>query len=597
MPGHSPDRPPCCCEERCTCPHCHSGPARGPPRQHNRSPSSRDGGHLHSHRHHHSIGGVDGRREEKEAYRRSGLCSARRCTSCIPEQAELSAAELLGRQQRCDEARVTEQLRRMTLAKSFGHQRGGHRGCYHHPFYTTNTAELLRRQNNVPYHAAVDAEYDARRRELQAELDARRGEIAAMQRAREDRRMEAAFCESEAARCRASCGPRRGSFRRSRSTDHVRPSSPPRPQTHPSDVPPRLPQEPSTAAECPPPPPPPNEAAAAAPPSPPFDQRHRQSCGDRTPPPLRHRPHHGEGWERGSQDPCGHDGGHRPPSPHGPAGHGWGCCPPAPPSPHGPCGRRAPSPWQHSKRLPPPPPGVCCHHPHHHHHPPPPRRGCDGGCVCHDDDCQRPSPCDRQPCQARCLSGGLASSPCTHHPPQTQQPRVCSPHHSPKPTVAAANTCPSCGHPLMNARDVVSMIAAGRLESSVACPSCGFVGGLLRCPAHHRAPSPCGRVSDDDKGCREGRGHARRGQPCGRGPRSRSAGSSSSSYALLSNPKFGRKVFITDDLYRDRRARYLAEWEARGAVQRMPPSHRSPSAALPERTPKWRTTGGGCFAD
>lgn len=494
MRGHPPDRPPCCCESRCTCPHCHGGDRRCP-----------------SHHHHHPPPPPQVFPHDR------GGCSlaGRRCTSCVPEQEDLMEVDLLARRRRCEEARVAERLRRTALANSVG-RHGRSR------FYTSNTAELLRRQNNVACQAAVDAEYDARRRTLQAELDARRDEIAALQRAREELRMEAAFCGTDLAR-------RGGSPRRLRSSDRARPPSPspyharspggpwppppPPPQAEPASQPPPLNGEDGTPREAP-------------------QGRRLHSCGDRTPPPLRHHRHNDWGSEQG---PCGS------------WGHDWECCaPPASPPPPRRSERRAPSSWQYSKRPSPPPP---------------PHKG---------DKCPPPPP----------------------PPPQL----ACFPHHSPHPAggAAACSACPSCGHALMSARDVVSMIAAGMLESSVACPACGFVGGILRCPAAHRcAPSPHGGRSDGSD--RDG---ARHGHSCGPGLRSRSAASSPLfSSTHLTGPKFGRKVYVTDDLYRDRRARYLAEWEARGTVRRMPPSHRSPSAPLPERTPKWLTTGSGSFTD
>ncbi|KPA84531.1 hypothetical protein ABB37_01071 [Leptomonas pyrrhocoris] len=404
---------------------------------------------------------------------------------------------------------------------------------------------MLRRRSNLPYQAAVDAEYDARRRELQAELDARREEIAAMQRDREERRMEAAFRETEAAR-------HRGSPRRSRSANHARPSSSP---GHSKDAcaPPPPPQpQPLKKTESPtrPKSPPGDEAKLDAPPT-----RDPHAHGDRTPPPLHHHHHyHNWGWPRGPR--CRN--GRGPPPSWDSWGHGWrhGSPPPCP------CERRTPSPWQHSKCPPPPPP---LHgRPFHHHDP---HWDVDAGAA------------DRQEC------------PPSWQPDNAPPPQPLA-HHSPKTAEGTASACPSCGHPLMSARDIVSMIAAGKLDNSVACPSCGFVGGTLRCPALHHGLPPHGQPSDDGgKGDRN-----RRGQSCKAAPRSHSAAAGSTSVSLTA-PKFGHKVFITDDLYCDRRARYLAEWEECGSVRRVPPSHRSPSAPLPDRTQKWRTTGSGRCTD
>ncbi|GET91368.1 hypothetical protein, conserved [Leishmania tarentolae] len=86
--------------------------------------------------------------------------------------------------------------------------------------------------------------------------------------------------------------------------------------------------------------------------------------------------------------------------------------------------------------------------------------------------------------------------------------------------------------------------------------------------------------------CRQGKGSSEGA----RGGFSRFRSHSASSVSLTA-PRFGRKVFITDDVYCARRARYMAEWEVSGTVQRVPASSRSPSAPLPEKTPKWRATG------
>ncbi|KPI89595.1 hypothetical protein ABL78_1260 [Leptomonas seymouri] len=492
MHRHPSNRPPCCCENRCTCPHCHGGPTPHP--------------NSHS-RFHHSGGKGDSAREEA-VFHNGDLRSARRCTSCMPEQVELGKADFFARQQRCEKAREGEQLRRAALAESVGRRCvGGNR-----PLYASTFSEILRRRNNLHYQAAVDAEYDARRRELQVELDARRGEIAAMQRAHEERRMEAACCESEAARrCRQGSPPQRGSRRHSRSARHA---LPPHSHGQHNDPCPALPPALQHLKE------------SEAPPA-----NNSYSCGDRTPPPLRDHHHHRWGWQRGpcEQRVCDN--------------------------------RRPPSPWKHEERLPSytdgdVPPSAAPHHPQPEHRTLPQHEA---------DEC----------------------------PPPPPRRRACSPHHSPQLAGGAASACPSCGCPLMSACDIVSMIAAGKLDNSVACPSCGFIGGTLRCSASHRALPPRGPSSEgDDKRRRD-----RRGQCCRAWPRSHSADSSSSSPAFLIGPMFGRKVFITDDIYRDRRARYLAEWEARGAVRRVPPSSRSPSAPLPERTPKWRTTGSGCCAE
>ncbi|TPP47047.1 hypothetical protein CGC20_33510 [Leishmania donovani] len=122
-------------------------------------------------------------------------------------------------------------------------------------------------------------------------------------------------------------------------------------------------------------------------------------------------------------------------------------------------------------------------------------------------------------------------------------------------------------------------------EKSLDCLERDVAAGVPTNP-----PQPSSAVSaagaDCGAACRAGKGRPE----SVRGGSSRFRSHSATSVPLTA-PRFGRKVFITDDVYCDRRARYMAQWEASGAVQRVPTSSRSPSAPLPEKTPKWRTTG------
>lgn len=112
------------------------------------------------------------------------------------------------------------------------------------------------------------------------------------------------------------------------------------------------------------------------------------------------------------------------------------------------------------------------------------------------------------------------------------------------------------------AADVVAMVANKDFGRLAQCPACGFTASV-----------PRGRLGH--------RGGSRSGSGSPHGPRSASSGPVA--------PKYGRKIFITDDTYVDRRASRLAAWERAGAIRHMPPSTHSPSAPLPEKAPRWRT--------
>ncbi|TPP43552.1 hypothetical protein CGC21_19755 [Leishmania donovani] len=149
------------------------------------------------------------------------------------------------------------------------------------------------------------------------------------------------------------------------------------------------------------------------------------------------------------------------------------------------------------------------------------------------------------------------------------------PSHDLKPT--SPQTSPTTGE------DAASDHA--KPEKSLDCLERDVAAGVPTNP-----PQPSSAVSaagaDCGAACRAGKGRPE----SVRGGSSRFRSHSATSVPLTA-PRFGRKVFITDDVYCDRRARYMAQWEASGAVQRVPTSSRSPSAPLPEKTPKWRTTG------
>lgn len=78
-----------------------------------------------------------------------------------------------------------------------------------------------------------------------------------------------------------------------------------------------------------------------------------------------------------------------------------------------------------------------------------------------------------------------------------------------------------------------------------------------------------------------------RSPPC---RRRRGGGVRGATTAALIGPRFGRKVFITDDDYLERRCRSMAAWEQAGVVCRIGPrAHADACAPLPLKTPRWRT--------
>ncbi|CBZ36772.1 hypothetical protein, conserved [Leishmania donovani] len=500
-PVPQPSRPPCCCEERCTCTHYHgSGPTA--PSQSFPAQSSSQGAR-------HSGTPHGGRASHIDATAHIGPHSFRRCPVCIPEQAELQEADLLTLQQRCEEARVADRRWKSALTHVFGQR--GHRGGGRNS-YQSNTAEMLRRQRNSFYQRAVDDEYMARRRMLQAELDARHNEIVKTQRARETLRMEAALSNAREDR-RRGCGPRACSLQRACSADPAagaRFSTPP-PQR--KEQPPSLPSHskdsdhavlPSTQpkieypallpkAEKRPPPPPP-------PPPPPLPPTHR----DRESSPQRqHR-----------ERVCS----------HGPA-----------------------------------PLATCC-------------------ADFHNSSAQGQWHWGWIWCPSLACHGHHPSQSPRNHVRLLPSPPACEapmPSHDLKPT--SPQTSPTTGE------DAASDHA--KPEKSLDCLERDVAAGVPTNP-----PQPSSAVSaagaDCGAACRAGKGRPE----SVRGGSSRFRSHSATSVPLTA-PRFGRKVFITDDVYCDRRARYMAQWEASGAVQRVPTSSRSPSAPLPEKTPKWRTTG------
>ncbi|CAG9579990.1 conserved hypothetical protein [Leishmania major strain Friedlin] len=183
---------------------------------------------------------------------------------------------------------------------------------------------------------------------------------------------------------------------------------------------------------------------------------------------------------------------------------------------------------------------------------------------------------------------------------------ACQGHHSsqsPRNHVRLPRSPPACEVP-MPSLDVeptsrlISPTTGGdaasghaKPEKSLECLERDAAAGAPTNP-----PQPSSAVSaagaDFAAACRAGKGRPE----CVRGGSSQFRSHSATSVPLTS-PRFGRKVFITDDVYCDRRARYIAEWEASGAVQRVPASSRSPSAPFPEKTPKWRTTGNDAFTE
>ncbi|CAJ1011163.1 hypothetical protein Q4I28_006476 [Leishmania naiffi] len=166
--------------------------------------------------------------------------------------------------------------------------------------------------------------------------------------------------------------------------------------------------------------------------------------------------------------------------------------------------------------------------------------------------------------------------------------------HDAKPTSDQASPTTEgdavCGHAKRSAADSVSMISAGKVGKSLERLERDTAAGVPSNPPQ-RSSALSATGADCGAAYRVGKDFSERE----REESSRFHSHSGSSVSLTA-PRFGRKVFVTDDIYCDRRARYLAEWEACGAVQRIPTTSRSPSAPLTEKTPRWRTTGGDACA-
>lgn len=236
--------------------------------------------------------------------------------------------------------------------------------------------------------------------------------------------------------------------------------------------------------------------------------------------------------------------------------------PPCHPSHRHQRGPTPPPPAGHRRRsLPPtprtePPPRPCHHHrspsppPHLRHDgsptPMPTHRGMPGNCHADDDVGPR-----RPPPPQRGHSPTFSSTPCHRH------------HHR--------RICPCCGGDLIDAAAVVSMIAAGQWKPSLSCARCGFTGGFeVQPPGNHRAEGDAA----GDGGCCSGAVEPRSGRV--------SSG--------LMAPAFGRKIFITDDAYLQRRSQLLLAWEEEGVVRRVASRSHRASAALPQKAVKWLTT-------
>ncbi|CAD2216412.1 hypothetical protein ADEAN_000387400 [Angomonas deanei] len=182
--------------------------------------------------------------------------------------------------------------------------------------------------------------------------------------------------------------------------------------------------------------------------------------------------------------------------------------------------------------------------------------------------------------------GGRSRSPCSsegrrpHH--HHHHPFHPPPHHWGHPVPPFAHPhrhwgperreetplCPSCRHPLLKreASEVVKLLASNEHYKWCQCPACGFVAG--RMPPSNE-PTDSAPVEDN----------ATEKKP-DTTPKTSTSG--------LASPSFGRKVFITDDVYLNRRAQLFSSWEEAGMVEPLP-RKRSPSAPLPEQTPKWKT--------
>ncbi|KAK7199641.1 hypothetical protein NESM_000009200 [Novymonas esmeraldas] len=189
------------------------------------------------------------------------------------------------------------------------------------------------------------------------------------------------------------------------------------------------------------------------------------------------------------------------------------------------------------------------------------------------------------------LSHGGARSPSPRRhvaapptpPPPPAQPAPANPKKACAPPSSEAARNAAGAQTTPTAAEIVSMIAAGKLGKSLHHVTTSDSAAAAEAAATR--PHPQSGAATAAAGARRGRGERRRraSPPF----RSRSAAAA----APLAAPQFGRKVFITDVVHCDRRARFLAEWEARGVVQRLPSPTRSASAPLPLQSRRWRTTG------
>ncbi|KAG5496096.1 hypothetical protein JKF63_02395 [Porcisia hertigi] len=187
-----------------------------------------------------------------------------------------------------------------------------------------------------------------------------------------------------------------------------------------------------------------------------------------------------------------------------------------------------------------------------------------------------------------------------HSPsPPRQQARIRPPSPECHVPASPCDTKPASGQASPTTReDLACDKAKRRITDTASRKTADEPGKSLSCQerdaaagdmAKRQQPSSLFSAQDADTGGAHRQGRRGRGER-GRGEPSRFRSQSASAVHLVA-PRFGRKVFITDDVYCARRSRYMADWEACGAIQRMPTPSRSPSAPLPEKTPKWRTTG------
>lgn len=86
--------------------------------------------------------------------------------------------------------------------------------------------------------------------------------------------------------------------------------------------------------------------------------------------------------------------------------------------------------------------------------------------------------------------------------------------------------------------------------------------------------------------------HPRRNSRSPSPDKRRSASSSErEGHVALSGPKYGHKVFVSDQGYLHQRAQYIHQWEKDGKLVELAPASSCASAPIGQRTPRWKTVG------